>query len=292
VDHEYQTIAIALPQDSLAPIAETPEGFAQEMRLAAAMLWFTQGRISHERAAQYAGLSRIAFLDALAATKLAAFQAGPGESREAGRHAVASTEETARTRDTEQGGPSTESQESGADLRFTLEAAEAHYRPLGRSKGDLAAGAVQDAAREFWQSAGERGARWLVRRLRRESQVEALHAAAARLSNLGPAAVAPIAEELGNDPTPDQAWALLQALGWMGESSSSPRLEDALLGLILRKFLAHPHPDVREAAARAMRLLPPEQATHWLRQREREENDPDVVQTIEEELTEHSSAGG
>ncbi|MBV8229728.1 MAG: UPF0175 family protein [Planctomycetaceae bacterium] len=52
------------------------------MRLAAAMLWYTQGRISHERAAQFAGLSRIDFIDALAAAKLPAFHVDLDELRE------------------------------------------------------------------------------------------------------------------------------------------------------------------------------------------------------------------
>ena len=67
------TFTIEMPRAFLAPIAETPEGFAHEIRLAAAMHWYSQGRISHEKAAQLAGISRIAFIDALAAAKLPAF---------------------------------------------------------------------------------------------------------------------------------------------------------------------------------------------------------------------------
>ena len=77
-----QAILIELPGDALAPIAESPDAFAKEMRLAAAMLWYVQGRISHERAAQYAGLSRIAFIDALAAAKLPAFHVDVDEVME------------------------------------------------------------------------------------------------------------------------------------------------------------------------------------------------------------------
>src|SRR6516165_9786686 len=77
-----QAILIELPGDALAPIAETPDAFAKEMRLAAAMLWYVQGRVSHERAAQYAGISRIAFIDALAAAKLPAFHVDVDEVME------------------------------------------------------------------------------------------------------------------------------------------------------------------------------------------------------------------
>jgi predicted HTH domain antitoxin len=67
------TVTIDVPDDAFAALRRSPKEFSQEMRLAAAMLWYTQGRISHEKAAQVAGVSRIAFIDALAAAKLPAF---------------------------------------------------------------------------------------------------------------------------------------------------------------------------------------------------------------------------
>jgi predicted HTH domain antitoxin len=82
-----QAILIELPRDVLAPIAESPDAFAKEMRLAAGMLWYLQGRVSHERAAQYAGISRIAFIDALAAAKLPAFYVDVDEVMEEVRDA-------------------------------------------------------------------------------------------------------------------------------------------------------------------------------------------------------------
>ncbi len=66
-------ITIEIPGDSFAVLRRSPSELVQEMRLAAAMLWYTQGRISHEKAAQFAGISRIALIDALAASKLPAF---------------------------------------------------------------------------------------------------------------------------------------------------------------------------------------------------------------------------
>jgi predicted HTH domain antitoxin len=87
VQTSEQAIVIELPGDALAPIAESPDAFAREMRLAAAMLWYLQGRVSHERAAQYAGLSRIAFIDALAAAKLPAFHVDVDEVMEEVRDA-------------------------------------------------------------------------------------------------------------------------------------------------------------------------------------------------------------
>jgi predicted HTH domain antitoxin len=87
VQHAEQPIVIELPGDALAPIAESPDAFAREMRLAAAMLRYLQGRVSHERAAQYAGISRIAFIDALAAAKLPAFHVDVDEVMEEVRDA-------------------------------------------------------------------------------------------------------------------------------------------------------------------------------------------------------------
>ena len=46
------------------------------------MIWYTQGRISHEKAAQFSGVSRITFIDALAAAKLPAFHVDVDELME------------------------------------------------------------------------------------------------------------------------------------------------------------------------------------------------------------------
>jgi len=44
------------------------------MRLAAAIVWYSQGRISQSRAAEIAGVSRAEFLDALSASGIPACQ--------------------------------------------------------------------------------------------------------------------------------------------------------------------------------------------------------------------------
>lgn len=67
------TVTIEVPDNTFAALHRSPQELSREMRLAAAMLWYVQGRISHEKAAQLAGVSRIAFIDALAAAKLPAF---------------------------------------------------------------------------------------------------------------------------------------------------------------------------------------------------------------------------
>ena len=84
------TVTIEVPDDALAALRRSPTELSREMRLASAMLWYTQGRISHERAAEFAGLDRIDFIDALAAAKLPAFHVDVDELMEeveSARHA-------------------------------------------------------------------------------------------------------------------------------------------------------------------------------------------------------------
>ena len=76
------TVTVELPDDTFPALQRSPQEVVQEMRLAAAMIWYVQGRISHERAAQFAGVSRIAFIDALAAAKLPAFHVDVDEVME------------------------------------------------------------------------------------------------------------------------------------------------------------------------------------------------------------------
>ena len=54
---------------------------------------------------------------------------------------------------------------------------------------------------------------------------------------------------------------------------------------MLADFLQHDDPDLREAAAEAISLLPPERAVHWLTHRLRDEADVRVREAIELELS-------
>jgi predicted HTH domain antitoxin len=62
-----------LPEDVFAALRRSPDEFAREMRLAAAMLWYARGMISQEKAAEIAGLNRAEFLRALARNEMDAF---------------------------------------------------------------------------------------------------------------------------------------------------------------------------------------------------------------------------
>lgn len=55
-----------LDEDVLSALRRSPDEFANEMRLAAAIHWYQRGEVSQEKAAQVAGLDRTDFLLALA----------------------------------------------------------------------------------------------------------------------------------------------------------------------------------------------------------------------------------
>ena len=168
--------------------------------------------------------------------------------------------------------------------RFDAGQAEVHYQALGRFKGRLAALEIQRAAEQFWLGSGREGAAWLVERLRSETHVDPLNAAGSFLADLGPMAVGPIFEALVNDPAEDQGIALLKALGWMAEKSSTTRVAGGRLESVIVLFLNDNLADLREAAARAALLLPSDRAVHWLKFRLALEQDGDVELTIRDGL--------
>ncbi|MGC1954633.1 MAG: UPF0175 family protein [Gammaproteobacteria bacterium] len=60
------TLQITLPDEACSALRRSPDELVDEMRLAAAIHWYSRGLISQERAAQLAGLDRTDFLLALA----------------------------------------------------------------------------------------------------------------------------------------------------------------------------------------------------------------------------------
>lgn len=74
-----QMIQIEIPDESLLSLNETPAGFASEIRMLAAVKLFELGRLSSSRAAQIAGMSRVAFLLALGRYQVSPFQIIPEE---------------------------------------------------------------------------------------------------------------------------------------------------------------------------------------------------------------------
>ena len=60
------TLTLELPETVLDPLRLSPADFPGEMRLAAAVTWYEDGKVSQEVASQIAGLCRTGFLLALA----------------------------------------------------------------------------------------------------------------------------------------------------------------------------------------------------------------------------------
>ena len=73
------TLTMQMPDKALAALRNDPEQFTSEMRLAAAALWYEQGRVSQEIAAKIAGLARTDFLLALARIGRDSFQVDFGD---------------------------------------------------------------------------------------------------------------------------------------------------------------------------------------------------------------------
>jgi predicted HTH domain antitoxin len=67
------SITLQMPDDVFAAMRRSPPEFARELRLAAAVHWYSRGEISQEKAAEIAGLNRKEFLLALAREKVDVF---------------------------------------------------------------------------------------------------------------------------------------------------------------------------------------------------------------------------
>lgn len=59
------TVTLELPEDVYATLRRSPEEFAAELRMAAAIHWYSQGQLSQAKAAEVAGVSRAQFIDEL-----------------------------------------------------------------------------------------------------------------------------------------------------------------------------------------------------------------------------------
>ncbi len=67
-------VAIKLPETVFSALRRSPDEFVQEMRLAAAVKWYELQLVSQAKAAEIAGISRYAFLEALSQFKVSPFQ--------------------------------------------------------------------------------------------------------------------------------------------------------------------------------------------------------------------------
>jgi len=67
-----------MPEGAFSALHKSPDEFAKELRLAAAVKWYEMGIISQEKAAEIAGLSRAEFISSMSRFNVSPFQY-PGE---------------------------------------------------------------------------------------------------------------------------------------------------------------------------------------------------------------------
>lgn len=66
-------VTLTIDEGIFSGLRRSPEEFARDLRLAAAIYWYQKGEISQEKAAQLAGLDRADFISALAREQAEAF---------------------------------------------------------------------------------------------------------------------------------------------------------------------------------------------------------------------------
>ncbi|HWF84876.1 MAG TPA: UPF0175 family protein [Vicinamibacterales bacterium] len=76
------TVTFDVPEGALSALRLSPTEFVKEMRVAAALLWYSQGDISQAKGADIAGTSRAEFIDELAHRRIPVVQVTPQELRE------------------------------------------------------------------------------------------------------------------------------------------------------------------------------------------------------------------
>ncbi|KXB09289.1 hypothetical protein AKJ60_00535 [candidate division MSBL1 archaeon SCGC-AAA385M11] len=76
------TITMDLPETALSTFNASPDDFARQMRIAAAVKWYELGKVTQSKGAEIAGLSRAEFIDALSEAKVSVLQITPEQLRE------------------------------------------------------------------------------------------------------------------------------------------------------------------------------------------------------------------
>ena len=74
-----QEVAIDLPVDVFSSLRLAPKEFVREMRIAAAVQWHAEQRVSQGKAAMIADMPRAAFIDELRRRHVAAIQVDSSE---------------------------------------------------------------------------------------------------------------------------------------------------------------------------------------------------------------------
>ena len=72
-------LVLDIPEEAFSSLRQSPDNFASELRLAAAVKWFEIGKVSQAKGAELAGLSRAGFIAALERFGVSPIQLRPGE---------------------------------------------------------------------------------------------------------------------------------------------------------------------------------------------------------------------
>ena len=76
------TVTFDVPEGALSALRLSPAEFVKEMRVAAALLWYSRGEISQSKGAEIAGTSRAEFIDELAHWRIPVAQVTPEELKD------------------------------------------------------------------------------------------------------------------------------------------------------------------------------------------------------------------
>jgi predicted HTH domain antitoxin len=77
-------MTLDMPEEALASLRTDSEEFVRQLRLAAAVKWYELRRVSQERAAKIAGLSRTEFMAVLGQFGVSPFQCSAAEALASG----------------------------------------------------------------------------------------------------------------------------------------------------------------------------------------------------------------
>ena len=71
------TLTIEMPETVFSALQTDHQEFSRQMRIAAAIKWYELGRVTQNKGAEIAGLSRAGFINALSESKVSPLQITP-----------------------------------------------------------------------------------------------------------------------------------------------------------------------------------------------------------------------